>query len=49
MVEKKQKSKARRERCPTGTRWNEDKKKCVPVKKKKEEAVDTEENDEDEE
>jgi hypothetical protein len=35
----------KRERCPRGTRWNEDREACVKVRKKKEK---TEEKEDDE-
>lgn len=45
MVEKK--SKNRRERCPAGTHWNPEKKKCIPVRGKEKEIDEEEDIEED--
>jgi len=37
----------KRERCPKGSRWNEDREACVKVRKKKVEAKEDEQDDED--
>jgi len=39
-------SKAKRERCPAGSHWNEEKKRCVATRKKKEERDEKDDSDE---